>query len=212
LQIMEPPTSLHPHGYPPNRETFSQLRKEFLQGSYYSDDKNLAEINRLISVVIKAGLEFGNIENSSLPVDSEFEGQILDCLDIIQAAIERAPQAILEYCDPELLGVDIQAPLYVWLVIRLVDLSGVRNHNGFNDKIQGILSYIVLSQHKSLRTHFSRYSISAFLQACATGMPCSLRVSVYTRLMIVYRYFSVPREYHLLGSSAICHIHYCDSH
>ncbi|KAN0073288.1 hypothetical protein V8E54_008508 [Elaphomyces granulatus] len=172
---MEPPTSLHPRGYPPNRETFSQLRQEFLQGDCYSqirDDKNLADINRLISVVIKAGLELGNIENSSLTV--ELEGQILDCLDIIQAAIERAPQTLLEYCDPELLGVDIQAPLYVWLVIRLVDLSGVWNHNNFNDKIQCLLSYIVFLQHKTLRTHVSRYSISAFLQACATDILVSL--------------------------------------
>jgi serine/threonine-protein kinase ATR len=106
-----------------NRETFSQLRKELLEGrcSQLNLEDSVTDVNNLVCIVLKAGLGNGH-HKSDLSITNDVNGQISDCLDIIQAAVDKAPQVLLELSNSEVLGNDISAPLYVWLVIRLIDL------------------------------------------------------------------------------------------
>ncbi|KAJ9219200.1 hypothetical protein DTO169C6_8452 [Paecilomyces variotii] len=103
-----------------NRETFSQLRKELLEGrcSQLNLEDSVTDVNNLVCIVVKAGLEIGH-RNGHLSIASDVDGQVLDCLDIIQAAVEKVPQVLLEFSNNEILGKDISAPLYFWLVIRM---------------------------------------------------------------------------------------------
>ncbi|TQB68311.1 serine/threonine-protein kinase M1 [Monascus purpureus] len=109
------------------RETFSQLRQELLGGRYRQLrlDDSVTDVNKLVCVVLKAGLE-PNWKEDGLN-RKDFKSQITDCLDIIQAAVEKAPQCLTEFADPEILGKGIRAPLFAWLVLRLIDLFNAWN-------------------------------------------------------------------------------------
>lgn len=153
------------------RETFAQLRQE-LAGGIYSQlrlDDNVTDVNKLICIILKAGLEPTLPEDESSR-DDGLERQVLDCLDIIQMAVEKAPPVLIEISDPGLLGVDIYAPLFAWLVLRLVDLLGNCDNEVIQAKIISTFSTIVYPQLKPARPWLSCHSAPAFLRACTTGL------------------------------------------
>lgn len=154
-----------------NRETFAQLRQELAAGIYSQLrlDDSVTDVNKLICIVLKAGLG----PTSSRYEDSSSENpeeQILDCLDIIQIAVEKAPEALVELSDPGLLGVNIHAPLFVWLILQSIDLLRDWDNEGVRAKATVVLSSIAYSQAKLVRSWPSCQSVSAFLRACTTGL------------------------------------------
>lgn len=151
------------------RETFSQLRQELLGGRYRQLrlDDSVTDVNKLVCVVLKAGLE-PNWKEDGLN-RKDFKSQITDCLDIIQAAVEKAPQCLTEFADPEILGKGIRAPLFAWLVLRLIDLFNAWNCEDVQKKIGDIFLSIVYSQSKQVRPWPNGLSVPAFLRACTAG-------------------------------------------
>lgn len=152
------------------RETFSQLRQELLGGRYSQLrlDDSITDVNKLVCIVLKAGLEPTSKDDSTNKED--FKGQVLDCLDIVQAAVEKAPQSLTETSDPEVLGMSIRAPLFAWLIVRLIDLSNIWDCEDVRAKVSGIFSSIAYSQYKQVRPWPCCLSASAFLRACAAGL------------------------------------------
>ncbi|KGO59126.1 PIK-related kinase, FATC [Penicillium expansum] len=124
------------------RETFAQLRRELLSEiqSQLRVDEDVTDVNKLICIVLKAGLEISPHGDTS---EQDREGQVLDCLDIIQTSIEKAPQALWENSDPFILGEDIHAPLFAWLILRLIRLATTWTSETVREKIQ--LLYILCS-------------------------------------------------------------------
>ncbi|KAJ5108762.1 hypothetical protein N7456_005437 [Penicillium angulare] len=159
-----------------SRETFSQLRQELLgeRQSQVRVDEGITDINKLICIVLKAGLE---VNPSNITLANDLEGQILDCLDIIHAGIEKAPQVLLEDSDPLILGEDAPAPLYAWLIIRLIRLMSVWTSGNVQERARLILSIIINIQPKQARLPTSSYGISAFLRACTSDILCTLESS-----------------------------------
>ena len=154
-----------------NRETFAQLRQELAAGIYSQLrlDDSVTDVNKLICIVLKVGL--GPMSSRYEDSSSENpEEQILDCLDIIQIAVEKAPEALVELSDPELLGVNIHAPLFVWLILQSIDLLRDWDNEGVRAKATVVLSSIAYSQAKLVRSWPSCQSVSAFLRACTTGL------------------------------------------
>ncbi|KAF7116577.1 hypothetical protein CNMCM5793_005058 [Aspergillus hiratsukae] len=95
------------HGYL-TRETFSQLRQELVEGkcSQLRLDDSIADASKLICIVLQAGVE--PCVKGDRSRQGEFEGQILDCLDIIQTILEKSPQvlgeiSLLRACTNEIL-------------------------------------------------------------------------------------------------------------
>ncbi|BDD54998.1 hypothetical protein MAP00_000557 [Monascus purpureus] len=152
------------------RETFSQLRQELLGGRYRQLrlDDSVTDVNKLVCVVLKAGLE-PNWKEDGLN-RKDFKSQITDCLDIIQAAVEKAPQCLTEFADPEILGKGIRAPLFAWLVLRLIDLFNAWNCEDVQKKIGDIFLSIVYSQSKQVRPWPNGLSVPAFLRACTADI------------------------------------------
>jgi len=151
-----------------SRVTFAQLRQE-LAGGIYSQlrlDDSVTDVNKLICIVLKAGLEPTLSVDESL-CDYSLERQTIDCLDIIQMAVEKAPQVLIEISEPGLLGVDIHAPLFTWIVLRLIDLLGYWNNETIGAKIASTLSSILYPQ---LRPWLSCQPVSSFLRACTMGL------------------------------------------
>lgn len=156
-----------------SRETFSQLRHELLgdRQSQIRADEGITDINKLICIVLKAGLEVSpnSNSNSNNPEEEDLEGQILDCLDIIQASIEKAPQVLWDISDPLILGEDVHAPLFAWLILRLIRLASIWQSETVQYRIQQVLMEISCLQYKQVRSSASCYSILAFLRACTSG-------------------------------------------
>jgi serine/threonine-protein kinase ATR len=151
-----------------SRETFAQLRQELLSETHNQlrVDEDVTDVNKLICIVLKAGLEIS--PNGNAP-EADLGGQVLDCLDIIQASIEKAPQALWESSDPLILGEDVHAPLFAWLILRLVRLFSTWTSETVREKIQLIWESLAYIQFRQARSLPASYAVSAFLRACTSG-------------------------------------------
>jgi serine/threonine-protein kinase ATR len=129
-------------------------------------DEDVTDINKLICIVLKAGLDIS--PNSSSP-EQDLEGQVLDCLDIIQASIQKAPQALWEPSDPLILGEDTHAPLFTWLILRLIRLANTWTSEIIKDKIQLVWSSLAYCSQRQTRSLPASYAVAAFLRACTSG-------------------------------------------
>ncbi|KAE8348829.1 protein kinase [Aspergillus coremiiformis] len=148
-----------------SKETFSLLRQELAggkDGQLHFDDK-ITDLSKLICIVLKAGLEPCTKDPKHGSQD-----QILDCLDIILVAIEKAPQTLLESPDPVVLGESTYAPLYAWLVVRLLQLLSVWSSEDISGKASGIFYLIIYAQNIHSTLWPSSYSTVGLLRACAT--------------------------------------------
>ncbi|KAJ5770783.1 uncharacterized protein N7511_002834 [Penicillium nucicola] len=155
------------------RETFSQLRQELL-GEAHNQlrvDEDVTDVNKLICIVLKAGLDISPKSNSQ---EQNLEGQVLDCLDIIQASIEKSPQALWETSDPLIWGEDIHAPLFSWLILRLIRLANIWTSEIVRDRIQLIWSSLVYCGQRQARSLPASYAVAAFLRACTSDILLSL--------------------------------------
>jgi serine/threonine-protein kinase ATR len=152
-----------------SRETFSQLRQELVDRRYsqlHFDDSD-TDVNKLICIVLRAGLDpFQDARQSR----EDLEGQTLDCLDIVQAAAEKAPQALTQVSDPGILGETLHAPLFAWLGVRLLGLVGAWDSGSVRDAVFGTVSTIAHSQSRQGRSMPFCHSISMFLRACTLGL------------------------------------------
>ncbi|KAJ5543050.1 hypothetical protein N7535_005479 [Penicillium sp. DV-2018c] len=163
------------------RETFAQLRLELLSESQNQRrvDEDVTDVNKLICIVLKAGLEI--CPNGSAP-DQDLEGQVLDCLDIIHASIEKAPQVLWETSDPLILGEDIHAPLFAWLILHLIRLAGTWTSEAVCEKTQFLCATLAYSQFRHGRSLPTSYAVAAFLRACTSDILCSLEGSQHSNV------------------------------
>lgn len=151
-----------------SRETFSQLRHE-LRGERYSQpraDEGITDINKLVCIVLKAGLE---ATPSGVASEEDLEGQIFDCLDIVQASIEKYPQALWDNSDPLILGEGVQAPLFAWLIPRLIRVASIWHSEAIQGKVLRALTSVACFQYKQARQLSSYQGIATFLCACLSG-------------------------------------------
>ncbi|KAF7183700.1 hypothetical protein CNMCM7691_004050 [Aspergillus felis] len=165
------------HGYL-TRETFSQLRQELVDGkcSQLRLDDSVADASKLICVVLQAGVE--PCVKGDRSRQGDFEGQILDCLDIIQTILEKSPQVLGEICDPAVLGENASVPLYAWLTLRLLNLLSWEANN-IGKRITCIFSSITRPHYKHITLLPSCYSALALLRACTNEIFLSLESHHY---------------------------------
>ncbi|KAJ6104203.1 hypothetical protein N7523_010523 [Penicillium sp. IBT 18751x] len=156
-----------------SRDTFSQLRQELLGEKHFQmrADEGITDINKLVCIVLQAGLEASPTNSAS---EEDLEGQVFDCLDIIQASIEKAPQALWDISDPLILGEEVQAPLFVWLVLRLIRLACNWQCEAVQDKIRLVFTNIACLQYKQALSSPSFNGISVFIRVCTSDIISSL--------------------------------------
>lgn len=155
-----------------SRETFSQLRQELVGGRYsqlHFDDSD-TDVNKLICIVLKAGLDPTTASKDGRQSSDDLVGQTLDCLDIVQAAAEKAPQALTQVSDPGILGETLHAPLFAWLVVRLLGLAGAWDSGSVRDAVFSTVSTIAHAQSRQGRSMPFCHSVSMFLRACTLGL------------------------------------------
>ncbi|KAL4923269.1 protein kinase MEC1 [Aspergillus undulatus] len=154
------------------REAFAQLRQELVEGRYsqLSLVDSATDVTRLICIVLKAGLE--PCMKNEKQDNGDLNGQLSDCLDIIQTTIVKAPQTLTEVPDPEILGEKAYAPLYIWLAVRLLHCY---EHKTLGvEKLTGIFSAAIRSQYEHTRLWTSSHVVPTFLRACINEVIFSL--------------------------------------
>ncbi|PGG99288.1 Atypical/PIKK/ATR protein kinase [Polytolypa hystricis UAMH7299] len=157
------------------RDTFSQLKQEILGNgdtSQFSLDENIGDVTNLICVVLRAGLEPSSKAQAPGNTEEEVRDQVLDCLDIIQLALQRVPRVIYETSDPE------RVPLFALIIRDLVSLMLTWDQVVVQERICGVLAAICISQFKTLDSQDSSRSLSLFFQSCIKGQDllCSLDI------------------------------------
>ncbi|KAK1141436.1 serine/threonine-protein kinase M1 [Aspergillus melleus] len=145
-----------------SRETFSQLRQELVGGEYNQLrlDDSITDVSKLICIVLKAGL-------APSAQNEDPQGQVLDCLDIIQTIVEKAPQMLIVNPDFLFLGEKTSAPLYSWLVVRLLRLLCDWENESMSQRIGAIFSTLSFAQYRHTRVLLS-HSVLGLLRACTT--------------------------------------------
>ncbi|KAF7586889.1 serine/threonine-protein kinase M1 [Aspergillus hancockii] len=148
-----------------SKETFSQLRQELAEGEHrqLQFDDRITDVSKLICIVLKAGLE-----PCAKDPKLDSECQILDCLDIILVTIEKAPQTLTENPDPSVFGEGTHAPLYAWLVARLLQLLSVWDSEDIGKKTIDIFAGIICTRNRPSRLWPSCHSAAGLLRACTT--------------------------------------------
>ncbi|KAF9892395.1 serine/threonine-protein kinase M1 [Aspergillus nanangensis] len=170
-----------------NRDTFSQLRQELVDGKYshLRLEDSTTDICRLICLVLQAGLGPCFKDETD-----ESEGQILDCLDIIQTAFQKAPRALTLYPDCETLRGKAQAPLYAC--------------DAAEKKATNLFSNLMLAQHKHTKLWPSWYSATGLLRAITTGLPVhsvSEKSDNSNQLSSTFGDVRAPNKHKLLASN-----------
>ncbi|EAS29766.2 UVSB PI-3 kinase [Coccidioides immitis RS] len=160
------------------RETFSQLRREIFdqdENGQVNLDDNLSDIHTLICVVIKAGLEPLLKRRKANVPKGDVLGQVVDCLDIVQMAIQKAPHVLREPCDPGFLGQDTAgAPLFTWIIPFHLAFLCAWDEKAVREKICRVLSITYTCQFKASRSWHSSRSIIWFLRACVIDLIVSI--------------------------------------
>ncbi|KAH3484880.1 hypothetical protein KXW98_005867 [Aspergillus fumigatus] len=137
------------HGYL-TRETFSQLRQELVDGkcSQLGLDDSIADASKLICIVLQAGIE--PCVKGDRSRQGDFEGQILDCLDIIQTILEKSPQVLGEICDPTILGENTSISLRLVISFVRKDINADTRRSNFVVILEWLRS---LSEKQELPLH-----------------------------------------------------------
>ena len=128
-----PPSSrIATHLAPTNGSTIPHFDPEdfalLLQESLGSDDDGQPNIgtdatlnHKLISVIIKAGIDTIDLgRNDPFRQDNEYHDQIQKCLEVIDLAVERTPEALFLSSKPEDLAENI--PLFICFIPKLLSL------------------------------------------------------------------------------------------
>ncbi|KAE8374326.1 protein kinase [Aspergillus bertholletiae] len=102
-----------------------------------------------------------------------FDDKVTDISKLI-CIVLKAPQTLTEYPDPAVLGESTYAPLYAWLVVRLLQLLGIWNNETISWKARGILSSIICAQNRHSRLWPSCHSTAGLLRACTAEVLLSL--------------------------------------
>lgn len=152
------------------KEAFSQLRHELLEGKYSQllSNDSVADVKKLLCIALKAGLEPCIKDQGRHRED--LANQLWDCLDIIQAVVDKAPLVLVEVADPEILGNDEQVPLYSWLLVRLLRAASIWEIDRLREKVNSILSSITSVPNNHARIFHSFLCISSFLRSCTMGL------------------------------------------
>ena len=178
----EPPPSsilathvVHGDGVPRfDQESFNQLLREVL-GTDEQGQPNLGSdvtVNhKLICIVFQVGIEQDLEENpfQSAAAAGKAGSQLRTCLEVLQVAIERSPQALFVTSSSNA-GSDSGQPcaLYSWLFPRLLPLMTSCQNVEIRDRILSVFT-AMLEADVSCSTTYSCSNILLFMRACVSG-------------------------------------------
>ena len=157
-----------------DEEAFSQLLREVLdtesgQAVCREALKTDNDVDcRLIYVIVKAGLEKATLDE---PFDGKtgLSRQAADCLAAIDFTIKRNPEILFvapqfQELDPRLTG-----PLYLWLLPKLLALTGRLQDSGITDGVLAVLTTFCINERKTHVQKAISHPILKYMKGCING-------------------------------------------
>lgn len=162
------------HPQKQDEETFSQLLREILGtgNAQVVRTESLEADNdvdcKLIYVIVKAGLES---ITSKDPFDgkSELSRQVTDSFAAINLTIKKNPEVLFvapqsQEIDPRPIG-----PLYLWLVPKLLALTGCLQDSVAVEWISRVLTTFLVSERKTHVRKMNLHPVMRYIKGCING-------------------------------------------
>lgn len=162
------------HSRNQDQETFRQLLQEVLGSEEEQHPRTEAIENdnvvnyKLIYVIFKAGLEALHSEDPFGRHD-EIHKQAIDSLAAIEYTIRKNPEVLFaapssQETDPKLGG-----PLFLWLVPKLLDLTGKSQDRGITDRVIQLLRTSLVCEKKVYSKDRKLRLVLKYLKGCTKG-------------------------------------------
>ena len=162
------------HSRNQDQETFRQLLQEVLgsEDEQYPRTEAIetdSVVNyKLIYVIFKAGLEALHSEDPFGQQDEKHK-QAVDSLAAIELTIRRSPEVLFaapsnQESDPKLKG-----PLFLWLVPKLLNLTGKSQDRGITDCVIQLLKTSLINEKKVHSKGKNLNLVLKYLKGCIKG-------------------------------------------
>lgn len=162
------------HSRNQDQETFRQLLQEVL-GSEEEQHPRTEAIEtdsivnyKLIYVIFKAGLEALHSEDP-FGKDDEIHKQAIDSLAAIEYTIRRNPEVLFAAPSSQEIDPKLEAPLFLWLVPKLLDLTGKSQDCGITDRVIQILKTLLINEKKVHSKERTLNLVLKYLRGCTKG-------------------------------------------
>ena len=157
-----------------DEEAFSQLLREILgteNGQVVRREalKMDSDVDcKLIYVIVKAGLEKATLDD---PLDGKtgLSRQATDSLAAIDFTIKRNPEVLFvtpqfQELDPRPIG-----PLYLWLLPKLLALTGRLQDSGITDGVLAVLTTFSINERKTHVQKVISHPVLKYMKGCING-------------------------------------------
>ena len=157
-----------------DEEAFGQLLREILgaeSGQVVRREtlKTDSDVDcKLIYVIVKAGLEKATLDD---PFDGKtrLSRQATDSLAAINFTIKRNPEVLFvapqfQELDPRPIG-----PLYLWLLPKLLALTGCLQDSGTTDGVLAVLTTFLINERKTHVQKMISHPVLKYMKGCING-------------------------------------------
>ncbi len=163
------------HLKPEDRESFEQLLSEILsssddgRGDGSAIETNLVTNYNLVTVVSRAGLE--NLVQDDPFSDADHLLSVASrSLSVLKIVFGKVPGVLFYAPAPSTVTDSHQAPLYIWLLPRLLALIGRPQTDSLQFEIVDLLGFAVRSVAKLASPSGNAHKLVDYLKGCIRGM------------------------------------------
>ena len=162
------------HSKNQDHDTFRQLLQEVL-GSEEEQHPRTEAIEtdsivnyKLIYVIFKAGLEALHSDDP-FGKNDEIQKQAIDSLAAIEYTIRRNPEVLFAAPSSQETDPKLEGPLFLWLVPKLLDLTGKSQDCGTTDRVIQILKTSLINEKKVYSKERKLNLVLKYLRGCTKG-------------------------------------------
>ena len=157
-----------------DEEVFGQLLREILgtesgQVVRAEPPETDSDVDcKLIYVIVKAGLE-KIISTNPFDGKTELSRQTTDSLAAINFTIEKNPEIL--FVAPQFQEIDPQPirPLYLWLVPKLLALTGCLQDSGVTEGILRVFATLLVNERKTHVRKMNLHPVLRYVKGCING-------------------------------------------
>lgn len=174
-QIVDDLTRGKNHPKHQDQERFRSLLREILDTNNEDGDvitqgieKNTNVNCRLIYVVIRAGLE-ASFNGDPFEKQDELNKQAVESLSVVQLTLRRCPEVLFTVLERGETDLQLDGPLYLWLVPRLFTILG---HNEDREVRLGVLRVLQTTLLVGRKGHLKQIKfqlVLKYIQGCVKG-------------------------------------------
>lgn len=174
-QIVDDLTRGKSHPKYQDQERFRSLLREILDTNNEDGDEITQAIEtstnvncRLIYVVTRAGLE-ASFSGDSFEKQDELNKQALESLSVVELTLRRCPEVLFTVLERGETDLQLDGPLYLWLVPRLFTVLGCNEDREVRLGVLRVLRTTLLVGRKGHPEQIKLQLVLKYIQGCVKG-------------------------------------------